>query len=352
MVLETLDLCVGTYMLERGAGADLAAWGQARELSKYHNVTFAVSDHKNPGAGAIPVDGVEVLHYHVKPWTLRSVAADIRRHRFDAMSSHTVPFDIIACLSGTPHLLHDYGLPSLGLTLRYDDPRYYLQVNMARLFSSHHGATRMILPSCAYIARELERKTGHVKPVHIMHTGIEYPSSVDDSPIDYKYILFVGRHVPYKQVDRLVMLFERIRREHPDVHLVTAGGSSGNEYSRHLKDLAERVGNVHLLGYVEDVWPLYKGALVYATCSLYEGEDRPALEAQGMGLPVVSYDNYSHREVVKNGYCALGDDDFVRALKHYLSVGKKSLCAAQFIRSEYSLASVAAHYNRLLGGVI
>jgi glycosyltransferase involved in cell wall biosynthesis len=85
---------------------------------------------------------------------------------------------------------------------------------------------------------------------------------------------------------------------------------------------------------------------------LYEGEDRPALEAQSMGVPVVVYDSYSHPEVVKNGYCAVGDDDFVEALTHYAINDSRDMDAARLIRREYSIGAVVERYNRLIKQVI
>jgi glycosyltransferase involved in cell wall biosynthesis len=172
------------------------------------------------------------------------------------------------------------------------------------------------------------------------------------SPLPYKYILFAGRHVRYKQVDHLIKLFECVKERVPGLHLVTIGLRYDAAHDEVLQELARKVGDVHLLGYVRDVWPYYNGAVAYASCSLYEGEDRPVLEAQSMGVPVVVYDNYSHPEVVKHGYCAVGDNDFVEALTHYALSDSRDMDAARLIRREYSIGAVIERYNRLIKTVI
>jgi glycosyltransferase involved in cell wall biosynthesis len=170
--------------------------------------------------------------------------------------------------------------------------------------------------------------------------------------LPYKYILFAGRHVRYKQVNHLIKLFARVKERVPGIHLVTVGLRYDAEHDKVLQELARKVGDVHLLGYVQDAWPYYNGASAYASCSLYEGEDRPALEAQSMGVPIVVYDNYSHPEVSKNGYCAVGDDDFVDALVHYALNDTRDMDTARLIRREYSIGTVVERYNRLIKQVI
>jgi len=354
--METLNICVSSFSLRHGGGADLAAWGQAVELSKYHNVVVLTNDSVVTSTGDLieSENGVGIERYHIKPRTLLKVAKQLRG-RFDLISSHTVPMDMLAVLSGTPHVLHDYGLPSLRVSTLYDSLKYWLSVNGFRVFTANHPETRLILPSSSYIAHDLRWISRHSKSSFILHSGIDFPApdTVGPSPLPFKYVLFVGRHVRYKQVDRLIRLFERAKKRlGSDVHLVTVGLRYDALYDYLLRGLAERVGNVHMLGYVPDVWPYYNGASVYASCSLYEGEDRPALEAQSMGVPVVAYDNYSHPEVVKHGYCATGDVDFVDALCYYLSHDCRDMDAARFVRREYNLGAVVERYNRLIKDVV
>jgi glycosyltransferase involved in cell wall biosynthesis len=341
--------------MRHGGGADLAAWGQARELAKYHNVSVVCdSDTKTSTGELITSRDIPFHRYPVKPRNLPTVAREVGKLGFDLISTHTAPMDVISCLSGTPHILHDYGLPDINITLKYESLKYWGVVNSCRLFSSRHQATKAVFPSSSYIAHDLKWFTKHEKPTYILHSGIEFPNvdEVKTFSMDAPYILFVGRHVRYKGVDHLIRLFGQVRKRLPGVHLVTVGLQYDPFYTKVLNQCAERVGNVHMYGYVDDVWPIIKGATVYATCSLYEGEDRPALEAQSMGVPVVSFDNYSHPEIVKNGYCAVGDTDFVEALCHFLTTDSKNMDAARLVRKEYSLSAVGERYNKLIKQVI
>ena len=54
-------------------------------------------------------------------------------------------------------------------------------------------------------------------------------------------------------------------------------------YEERLSALASGIGGAHMLGYVPDVWPYYQNASVYATCSSWEGEDRPVIEELARG---------------------------------------------------------------------
>jgi glycosyltransferase involved in cell wall biosynthesis len=76
---------------------------------------------------------------------------------------------------------------------------------------------------------------------------------------------------------------------------------------------APRPDRVELLGYVDDLPALYRGAALLLFPSRYEGFGLPPLEAMACGVPVVAYDNTSIPEVVGNAGVLVPDGD-TRAL--------------------------------------
>lgn len=122
-----------------------------------------------------------------------------------------------------------------------------------------------------------------------------------DSPI----ILFVGRLVPSKGVHLLIEAFSYVKKEIPDAKLIIVGRRTFDDYYRELKRRsAPFKDSIIFTGYVsDDELPYYYAACdVYATASLHEGFNLPAVEAQAYGKPVVAFDIGSHREVVRNGF--------------------------------------------------
>ncbi len=111
--------------------------------------------------------------------------------------------------------------------------------------------------------------------------------------VDGGYMLFVGRHVPYKGIQDLVDLSHELK-----FPLVVAG--DGIEKDR-LEEYAKQKGApVKFMGKVplSELIRLYQGCSFYITASRWEGFGLPLIEAGSSGKPVIAPDNSAHPEVV------------------------------------------------------
>lgn len=342
--METLDICVATFSLSKGNGIDVTVAEFARELSKYHNVKLATI------ASNMTVPGVEIAHYPAnKPLKMRSVAKELDRQRFDFISTHYLPFDLVASMMKTPHLLHDHGnAPFTSLLHSRKELMLWGEVHALRMMAARKAA--MVLPISNYIGQGFRRMYLYRGKMQILPSGIEFPETGAIKPCDEcgKYILYVGRHTPYKGVDKLIRIFCEARKElGENVHLVTIG-KADKGYDKKLEALAKKVGNVHMLGFVPDVWPYYAGATAYATCSAWEGEDRPVIEAQYMGKPAVTFNNCSHPEVVFYGSLANNEKEFKDALISHLTENKADAAVRQKIVDRFATKNIVRKYMEIL----
>lgn len=298
------------------------------------------------------IPGVEVVRYPAnRPWKFRAAARDLDRQRFDFISSFYLPFDAVATLARTPHLLHDCGVAPLGAMLHNRaELALWAEVHSFRLFSARKA--RLVLPISSYLGRCFRHYYRYRGPMEVLPAGIEFPEK-EPEPAGQefdRYVLYVGRHMPYKGVHQLIEIFGEAKKEvGDDVHLVTVGRATDPAYGKRLEALARRVGNVHMLGFVPDVWQYYAGATVYATCSTWEGEDRPVIEAQYMGKPAVSFDNCSHPEVVFHGTLARDRDEFKEALVKHLTEARPDLSARQEVVKRFSIKSMVQAYSEITG---
>ncbi len=105
-----------------------------------------------------------------------------------------------------------------------------------------------------------------------------------------RFIMYVGRPTPHKNLDRLVEAFASLQANQPDLHLVLAGRTDSN-YQRLAAAVAKRgLNNVVFTGLVSEGslrW-LYEHCAAYVFPSLSEGFGLPGLEAMVHGAPVVS----------------------------------------------------------------
>ncbi len=115
------------------------------------------------------------------------------------------------------------------------------------------------------------------------------------------YLLHVGTLEPRKNVDVLIRAFAQLRRERDLPHALALVGAPGWDYQP-LFDLVERLRlreHVYFAGYVRpaDLPLWYTDADLFAFPSVYEGFGLPVLEAMACGLPVVTTDSSSLREL-------------------------------------------------------
>ncbi len=114
------------------------------------------------------------------------------------------------------------------------------------------------------------------------------------------YLLYVGNAYPHKNLERLIVVYKKIKEQCPELTLVLVGGADFF-YERLKKFVKERtVQGVVFPGYVpdEDLNVLYREARLYVFPSLYEGFGLPPLEALAKNIPVVSSSRTSMPEVL------------------------------------------------------
>ena len=169
----------------------------------------------------------------------------------------------------------------------------------------------------------------HVSPDKITVTLESADPLADESqPVEAlqgkKFIMYVGRPTPHKNLRRLIDAFVVLQQKHPGLVLALAGKKDGN-YARHeAYVVVNNIKNVHFTGFISDAqlrW-MYEHTAVYCFPSLSEGFGLPGLEAMHHGAPVASSNATSLPEV--NGDAAhyfdpYDVDDIARAIDELIS---------------------------------
>jgi glycosyltransferase involved in cell wall biosynthesis len=119
--------------------------------------------------------------------------------------------------------------------------------------------------------------------------------------LSYPFVLFAGTLEPRKNIVRLVQAFQLVADSSSlPVHLLLAG-KRGWMYEGILQAIrsSDVRNRIHLLEHVTDaeLASLYRQASVFAYPSLYEGHGSPVVEAMASGIPVVTSNSSSLREL-------------------------------------------------------
>lgn len=105
-----------------------------------------------------------------------------------------------------------------------------------------------------------------------------------------QFIMYVGRPLPHKNLERLVEAFQTLRHKHPKLILVLVGKKDALYELLEKRLKKQGIGGIVFTGFVSEGqlrW-LYENTAAYVFPSLSEGFGLPGLEAMAHGTPVVS----------------------------------------------------------------
>lgn len=139
--------------------------------------------------------------------------------------------------------------------------------------------------------------------------------------INNQFILNVGKIEPRKNLKRLIEAFNRLNL--PTIDLVIVGPTGWEEnfdesINRSLN------GRIKFLGFVDekDLSSLYSSCLFFVYPSIWEGFGYPVAEAMRLGIPVITSNTSSLKEIAKDAAFLVNPfntDEIINALKTMLT---------------------------------
>ncbi len=105
-----------------------------------------------------------------------------------------------------------------------------------------------------------------------------------------QFLMYLGRPMPHKNLERLIAAFVQLQAKHLDLWLVLAGKKDANYQRIEAGVQARKLQNIYFTDFVSEGqlrW-LYEHCAAYVFPSLSEGFGLPALEAMAHAAPVVS----------------------------------------------------------------
>jgi glycosyltransferase involved in cell wall biosynthesis len=272
-------------------------------------------------------------------WTHTALAWEVARRRPDVLfvPSHVIPFLPPGLLPPSVVTLHDVGyrhFPAAHTRAQ----RLYLELSTRW---SSFAATRVIAPSQA-TAGDL----GHFYGTPKAKLRVIYEAAGAFPQTEFlaetqsvKYALYVGTIQPRKNLARLIDAYARlVEREKIEWDLVIAGGLGwlGEQFRAQVAGLGlgERI---HFPGYVDDAAlpALLQKALFFAFPSLYEGFGLPVLEAQQMGVAVMTSNNSSLPEVAGDAALLVDPNDTEAIADAMLRLSRDETLRQELIAAGY-----------------
>jgi glycosyltransferase involved in cell wall biosynthesis len=296
-----------------GAGIDRVVYELCEKLKKCCDITVFCADSE------IRCDDYKVIKLPSKmvmgdssfylSWISRRFVGD-----YDIIHTHCLTLDFFLYPNNGKKMIstyHGFG-PDPPRNQKSILPRWMLKEAILRGSSL---LNRNIVAVSNFGASELQ-KYG-TRKVNVIPNGVDserfLPSSQEDN-----YILYVGRLVPYKNVDKLLELLTHLKKEHPLLRLKIVGEGW---YRKRLEITARKLGvkeRVNFVGRIPDMSLVreYQGCIFFVTFSSWEHCGIPVLEANSCGKPVIAPNVGGLPEVIDQGRSGFVINDF-EELKKY-----------------------------------
>jgi len=140
--------------------------------------------------------------------------------------------------------------------------------------------------------------------IEVIYEGVStnYESSTNIRIIpNEKYFLFIGRLEKRKNIEGIIEAFEILKEKYNIPHKLVLAGSPGYGYEsiKHKVESMNHKNEIIFPGFIkeEEKPELIKNADIFLFPTFYEGFGLPILEAQSLGIPVVTSNTSSLTEV-------------------------------------------------------
>jgi sugar transferase (PEP-CTERM/EpsH1 system associated) len=382
-------------------GGKIRSYNILRQLSKHHAVTFFTfyAAHENDVHAElsqifqrviqIPLDlpppksAGEFLDYAVnlfsrEPYNLTKYCRPVVRKKLRALLQEET-YDVIICdflaTAGAipwdwpcPKVLFAHNVEAVIWRRHYEVARnLFWKALSFREWKTMEAAERRYLQKADHVLavsdndREVFATFLDPQNLTVIPTGADteffQPSGETEKP---NSLVFTGSMDWLPNEDGILYfaneIFPLIRRQAPDVTLCVVG----RKPSRRLQDLASRVPNIRLTGWVEDVRPyLAQGEVFIVPLRIGGGTRLKIFEAMSMAKAVVSTSIGAEGLAVKNGeHLLLADDpasfaeNTVRLLGNASRRTQIGQAARHLVQENYSWATVSRGFAQVLESVV
>ena len=173
-----------------------------------------------------------------------------------------------------------------------------------------------------------------------------------------RYLVFLGRLVPEKNVHRLIEAYQALQPE--GWKLAIVGGSSDTTgYVRELRDMVAGSDSILFTGFLrgEQLAEIMRGAGVFVLPSAVEGQPLALLEAMAEKIPCIASDIPIHRQVLGGDRGLLFHVDepasLVAQLRHAIDnpalMEQRALRASRYVKTHHNWDDIVEQHLALYG---
>lgn len=196
---------------------------------------------------------------------------------------------------------------------------------------------------------------GKPRNMYVIPNAIPF-TPIGQATLDDKIILAVGRFTSQKDFASLIEIWHSVAHKYPQWKLRIVGeGYLQDTLEKQIQRL-KLSSSIELLPFDKDIQAYYLGASIYAMTSRFEGMPMTLIEAQSLGLPIVSYScPCGPRDIItqgETGYIVTPGDkaDFAGKLEQLIEdaeLRKRMGASAVVASNRYNIGSVMTQWEDL-----
>lgn len=280
-------VCVYYNIIYRVGGAEMASYTLVKYLSQFYNVIFAF-DQIADGVGLV----FKISEY-----------ADVRSLEYNYVSCDTLIIASLYCKTSPI---------KYGKCIRWvhgcfmDIEAWKSIIKKSIIDDSHRGITEYVCvgEECARQCKEIYSRVGvSIEPTviyNILKENIEEMSN-DSISIEVRdlTLVTVSRISGEKGFERILSVAKFLKNNKIDFIWYIVGDGADQYYVQHVKSLFSKIPEVVFVGYRENPYPYYKAADFHVLLSDYEAYSVAVAEAMYLGVPSITTDFSSAREIIK-----------------------------------------------------
>lgn len=185
-------------------------------------------------------------------------------------------------------------------------PIYTVHSNQIAEYFTHNNwiANQMFKNKIVAVSDGVKNKIEKIysiKNIQVIYNAIQEKHLVISEKLSFDYILAVGRLVPLKQFDQLILSYSKSKLPERNIHLVIMGDGEDFQKLEAVISALELEEFVHLIGFKKNIDNFMINAKFLVVTSLYEGFPMAILESLSLGTPVISFDCESGpNEMIQN----------------------------------------------------
>jgi len=145
-----------------------------------------------------------------------------------------------------------------------------------------------------------------IKKCRLVNNPIFLSSSIENIHLEKPTILAVGRLHHQKAYDVLLEAFAKFHQLHPRWQLVILGEGDLDSVLKVQANTLNITEHIKFKGHVNDPFPYYRAAEIFAMPSRFEGMPNALLEAMSCGLPIIVSDALEGAlDIVKHNFSGI-----------------------------------------------